>query len=61
MHVPPVKNPTCTAFEGYEEVPDTMPLDFSEDDVTWIASNLSGAAGELGGEAIDLINWFLCF
>ena len=31
---PPVENPTCTAFEKYEEVPETVPLDFTEDGVT---------------------------
>ena len=35
-------------------------LDFTEDDVTWVVSKLSGAAGVLGAEAIDLINWLLC-
>ena len=34
-----------------------MPLDFSEDDVMWDASKLSGAAGALGAEVIDLRNW----
>ena len=52
MHVPLVENPTCAAFEEYEEVPKTVPLDFTEDDVTWVASNLSGAAGALGAEAM---------
>ena len=52
MQVPPVENPTCAAFEGYEEVPKTVPLDFTEDDVTWVTSNLSGSAGALGAEAI---------
>ena len=32
-----------------------------EDDVTWVASNLSGSAGTLGAEAIELINWLLRF
>ena len=53
--------PTCVAFEGYEDVPETVPLDFTEDDVTWVASKLSGAAGALGAEAIELRNWLLCF
>ena len=48
MHVPPVENPTCAAFGEYEEVPETVPLDFLEDDVTWVASEISGAAGALG-------------
>ena len=61
MRVPPVENPMCAAFEEYEEVPETVPLDFTEDDVTWVASKLSGAAGALGAEAIELRNWLLCF
>ena len=39
----------------------TVPLDFTEDDVTWVASKLSGAAGALGADAIELRNWLLCF
>ena len=38
-----------------------MTLDFSEDNVTWVASKLSGAAGALGAEAIELRNWLLRF
>ena len=38
-----------------------MTLDFSEDGVTWVASKLSGAAGALGSEAIELRNWLLHF
>ena len=33
IRVPPVENPMCLAFEEYEEVPETVPLDFSEDNV----------------------------
>ena len=29
--------------------------------VTWVASKISGAAGALGAEAIELRNWLLCF
>ena len=36
-------------------------LDFTEDDVTWVASKLSGAAGALEAEAIELRNWLLRF
>ena len=32
-----------------------------EDDVTWLASKISSAAGELGAEAMELRNWLLCF
>ena len=61
MCVPPMENPTCTAFEVYEDVPKTAPLDFTEDDVTWVASKLSGAAGALRAEAMELRNWILRF
>ena len=56
-----MENPTCAALEKYGEVPETVPLDFTEDDFTWVVSNLSGAAGALGAEAIELRNWLLCF
>ena len=54
MRVPPVENPACAAFEEYEDVPKMVPLNFTEDDVTWVASKLSGAAGALVAEAIEL-------
>ena len=38
-----------------------MTLDFSEDNVIWVASKLSGAAGALGEGAIELKNWILRF
>ena len=57
----PMEAPTCAAFEEYEEVPETVPLDFTENDVMWVASNLSGTAGALGAEAIELRNWLLRF
>ena len=58
---PPVENPTCAAFEEYGEVPETVHLDFKEDDLTWIASKLSITTGVLGAEAIELRNWLLRF
>ena len=61
MRVPPVENPTCAAFEEYEEVPKPVPLNFTEDDVTWVASKVSGAACALVAEANELRNWLLCF
>ena len=51
----------CTAFGEYGEVPETVPLNFTEDDVMWVASKLSGAAGALRVEAIELRNWLLRF
>ena len=56
MRVPPVENPGCAAFEDYKEVPETVPLKFTEDNIMWVASNLSGATGALGAEAIELHN-----
>ena len=38
-----------------------VPLEFSEYNVTWVASKLPGAAGALRSEAIELINWLLHF
>ena len=38
-----------------------VPLDFTEDEVTWVVSKISGAAGALGAEAIELRNWLLHF
>ena len=38
-----------------------MPLEFSEDNVTWVAYNFTGAAGALGSESIKLRNWLLHF
>ena len=61
MRVPPVENSVCEDFEEYREVPETVPLNFTEDDVTWVASKLSGVAGALGAEAIELRNWLLHF
>ena len=56
MCVPPVEDPACAAFEEYGNVPKTLPLDFTEDDVMWVTSKLSGAVGALGAEAMELCN-----
>ena len=53
---PPLEKPTCAGFKEYEEVPETVPLNFTEDHVTWVASKLSGTAGALEAEAIELRN-----
>ena len=42
-------------------MPETVLLDFTEDDVTWVASNLSGAASALGADGMKLRNWLLRF
>ena len=38
-----------------------VPLDSTEDDVMWVTSKISGAAGTLGAEAMDLRNCLLHF
>ena len=38
-----------------------IPLNFTEDDVTWVASKLSVAVGALEAEAIELKIWILHF
>ena len=40
-------------------MPEMVPLDFTEDDVMWVASNISGAIGTLRAEAIELRNWLI--
>ena len=53
-----MKNPSCAAFEEYGEVPETVPINFKEDDVMWVPSNISGA---LGAESVELRNWLFRF
>ena len=50
----PRGKPRVRSLREVEDVPKTVPLDFTEDDVTWVASKLSGAAGALGAEAIEI-------
>ena len=38
-----------------------MPFDLSDDNITRVASKISGAAGSLGAEVIEMRNWLLCF
>ena len=38
-----------------------VPLDLSKNNITWVTSKISSAAGALGAEAIELINWLLHF
>ena len=42
-------------------MPEAVPLDFIEDDVTWVAPKLYGTAGALGSEAIELCNRLIRF
>ena len=56
-----MENTVWTALEEYKEVPETVPLNLTEDGVTWFSSKLSGAAGTLGAEATEPRNWLLRF
>ena len=38
-----------------------VPIDFTDDDVMWVASKLPSEASMPGAEAIELINWIICF
>ena len=61
MQIHPAEIPMCAAFKEYEGVPETTPLDFTEDDITWVTSKFSVTAGTLGVETIDIQNWLVCF
>ena len=56
LRVPPVEEPERIAFKEYKEIPRKVTIDFMEDDVTWVTSELLGDAGDLGVEAIELRN-----
>ena len=58
---PPAENTTCASFEEYEEVPETVPLDFTVDGVMWVTSKIYGAAGVLGAEDVDIRNCLIHF
>ena len=58
---PPLGEPVCNLFEEYVEVLEMVPLEFSEGDVTWVASKLSGVAGDLRSEVIEIRNWLIHF
>ena len=51
----------CVAFEEYKDVIEMVLFDFTEYNVMWVESKLSGAAGVLGKEANDLSHWLICF
>ena len=61
MRVPPMEKTTYASFKEYDEVPKTVPLQFRINGVMWVASKLSGAAGALGAEVIELQNWLIFF
>ena len=61
MSEPPKENSMCMAFEEYEGVPEAVPLHFSENEATWVASNLSGATWAMRAKTIELRNCLLSF
>ena len=48
-----MENPTCTAFKEYKDMPETVLLELTEDDVTWAVSKLSSTAGVLGSRQLS--------
>ena len=49
-----MENRTFKAFKEYKYIPKTVLLNFTEDDVTWVASRISSTASALGAEEIEL-------
>ena len=58
---PPLEDPVCNLFEEYTTVLEMVPLEFSEGDVPWVVSKLSGATGDLGAGVIEIRNWIIHF
>jgi hypothetical protein len=66
MKHPALRDPTSVgdadgAFEPYPDLPATVPVCVTQDDVEAISSRLAGAAGPGGTDAVDLANWLLRF
>ena len=53
---PPMEDPMCNLFEDNNVVLKTVLLDFSEYDVIWFASKISGDTVTLGAEKIEIRN-----
>ena len=52
----PMEDPMCNPFEDYKKLLETVLLDFSEYDVIWFASKISGDTVTLGAEKIEMRN-----
>ena len=61
MRIQDFTNPGYSSFGEYEQDPDVVPLEISEEDVQWVASKLSGAAGPSVTYVLDFQSWLLCF
>ena len=59
--IPLAGDPHCSDIEYYYEVPKISLLDLLEDDITWLTSKLSGAAGATLVEATKLKHSMLRF
>ena len=55
------QNITFADFKEYEEVPEAVTLDFTEDEVLWVMSKFSVTAGALEEKEIELRNWIILF
>ena len=52
MRTPDLADLECSSFEEYEEDPDVVPLDISEEDVMWVSNKISRAASPSGTDAM---------
>ena len=59
MIAPDLTDEENAAFEEYEELLETAPVDCDADMVEEVASKLRGGAGPSGVDTIALKNWFL--
>ena len=59
MRVPPVKNRRFVDFKAYEGIPKMGLIEFTEDDMMWVASKISGDAGVLRAKLIQMPNWII--
>ena len=59
MRDPDLTGPNPGTFEPYASIPDAMPLNIMATDVEKVASKLSGSAGPIGVNAVDLRYWLL--
>ena len=61
MRIPNLTYPQWSSFEDYKHGSDIIPLDILEEDIQWVSSKLSGAAGPSLTDKLAFQIWMLCF
>ena len=61
MRIQDLTDPESSSFEEYDQDPDVGPIEILEEDVQWVASKLSGAAGPSGTDTMVFQSWHLRF